>query len=155
MAISNTTKQQAFLQETSDVFLVLLTISHADISPDVTVVNNNEDIVSNSVTFTAFPFDITLPDNRENSPTRATLTIDNVSREIATHIRNITSAPTVTIQVIRAADPDTIEIDFVPLTLRNVSWNFTTVSGELVAENMEMEPYPAGQFSPAYFPAIF
>lgn len=152
MAISNTTKQQAFLEETSDVFLILLTIAHADISPDITVVNNNEDIVSNSITFTAFPFDITLPDN---SPARAILSIDNVSREIATHIRNITTAPTVKIQVIRAADPDTIELEFIPLTLRNVSWNYTTVSGELVAENMAAEPYPAGQFSPAFFPGMF
>ena len=155
MAITNTTKQQAFLQETDQVFLVLLTIAHADISPSITVVNNNADIVSNGTTFTALPFDITLPDNKENSPTRATLSIDNVSREIATHIRNITTAPTITIQVIRAADPDTIEIEFVPLTLRNVSWNFTTISGELVGENMETEPYPAGQFSPAFFPGMF
>ena len=154
MAISTTMKQQAFLQETSDVFLILLTISHADIS-DITLVNNNEDIVSNSVTFTAIPFNITLPDSRENAPPRATVSIDNVSREIATHIRNITTPPTITISVTRAAAPDTLEITFAPLTLRNVRWDFTTISGELVGEDMAIEPYPAGQMSPSLFPSIF
>ncbi|MBT6048741.1 MAG: DUF1833 family protein [Candidatus Scalindua sp.] len=154
MAITDTTKQQAFLRETSDVFLILLTVSHADIS-DINLVNNNENITSNSVVFTAMPFTITLPDSKENAPPRSTVTIDNVSREISTHIRNITTPPTITISVIRAAAPDTLEITFAPLTLRNVHWDFTTLSGELVGENMEAEPYPAGQMSPAFFPSIF
>ena len=94
MAITDTTKQQAFLRETSDVFLILLTVSHADIS-DINLVNNNENITSNSVVFTAMPFTITLPDSKENAPPRSTVTIDNVSREISTHIRNITTPPTI------------------------------------------------------------
>lgn len=155
MTVSNTFKQAAFLQETDDVFLVLLTIDHTDINPPIRVVNNNEDITSNGNVFVAYPFDIQLPDSMEDSPPRARLVIDNISREIAQAIRNISTPATVLIEIIRAADPDTIEMTFATFNLKNVKWDVFKVSGDLVMENMEIEPFPAGQFSPAYFPGLF
>ncbi len=64
MALSDALKQAAFLQDTDEVFLALLTIAHADISPSIRVVNNTENITSNGNLFTAFPFDIQLPDEK-------------------------------------------------------------------------------------------
>ena len=154
MAITNALKEAAYAQETSDVFLVLLTITHDDITP-IRVVNNNENITSDSNLFVAYPFEITLPDSTGESSPRAHITIDNVSREIAESIRNITTAPKITISVIRAADPDTIELTFAPFTLRNVKWDTSKLSGDLSMENIEIEPFPIGQFSPAQFKGLF
>lgn len=154
MTITNTFKQQAFLQDTDDVFLALLTITQADITT-LRVVNNNEAVTSNGNSFTGFPFTIELPDARESSPPRARLTIDNVSREIAQAVRNMTSVATMIIEIVRAADPDTIELTWGSLNLRNVKWNMKTVSGDLVPEGIEVEPFPLGQFSPANFPGLF
>ncbi|MBT6048968.1 MAG: DUF1833 family protein [Candidatus Scalindua sp.] len=154
MAVTTTTKQQAFLPETSEVYLVLLTISQADVTT-LRVVNNNEDVTSNGNVFTGFPFEIQLPDQREDSPPNAQLTIDNTSREIAQAIRNMTSPATILIEVIRAADPDTIEKTYAVFTLRNVEWDATRVTGDLILEDVEREPFPAGQFSPAEFPGLF
>lgn len=148
-------KQAAFLQDTDEVFLILLTIAHDDISPSIRVVNNNEEITSNGNLFTAFPFEIELPDSKENSAPRARLSIDNVSREIAEAIRTITTVATITIEIIRAADPDTIEITWAPFNLRNVKWDMFRVSGDLVAEEIELEPFPVGQFTPGNFSALF
>ncbi|MBT4291209.1 DUF1833 family protein [bacterium] len=144
----------AFRPETPEVYLALLTISHADISP-IRVVNNTVNIVSNSNTFTGFPFDITLPDSTSDAPPRSKLVIDNISREIAEQIRTISTPVTVTLQLIRAADPDTIEKEWQPFTLRNVKWNFLNMQGDLTIENMLREPYPAGEFSPGFFPGGF
>jgi len=155
MAVSNSFKEAVFAQETDDVVLVLLTIAHADISPSIRVVNNNENITSNGNLFTAFPFEIELPDNKELGVPRARLTIDNVSREIAEAIRTITTSATVTIEVIRAEAPDTVEITWSALTLKNVKWDMYKVSGDLVFEELELEPFPIGQFSPANFPGLF
>jgi hypothetical protein len=145
----------AFAADTDEVWLVLVTIEHADISPPIRVVNNTENITSRSELFVAFPFSITLPDSREDAPPRARLTIDNVSREIAQAVRTITSAPVVTIEVVRAADPDTVEISWPFFTLRNIKWDAGKVSGELTLEDFTSEPYPAGIFSPASFPGLF
>jgi len=154
MAITNSFKEAAYLQETDDVFLVLLTITHDDITP-IRVVNNNENITSDSNLFVAYPFEITLPDSTGDGTPSAQLVIDNVSREIAESIRNISTAPKVTISVIRAADPDTIEITFAPFTLRNVKWDMMKVSGDLSMEDIALEPFPIGQFSPAQFQGLF
>ncbi len=154
MAITNSFKEAAYLQETDDVFLVLLTITHDDITP-IRVVNNNENITSDSNLFIAYPFEITLPDSTGDGTPSAQLVIDNVSREIAESIRSITTAPKVTISVIRAADPDTIEITFAPFTLRNVKWDIMKVSGDLSMEEIAIEPFPIGQFTPAQFQGLF
>lgn len=153
--MSTTLTQSAFAQETDEVWLVLLTISHPDIDPSIRVVNNSVNVTSRGNEFVNFPFDITLPDQREDSPSRARLSIDNVSREIAQAIRQISTPPNVLIEIIRAADPDTVEMSWPFFQLRNVKWDAQSVSGELMLEDFTDEPYPAGTFSPPSFPGLF
>jgi hypothetical protein len=155
MTVSATLKQSAFLQETEEVYLILLTIAHADLASSIRVVDNNEDITSNGNLFTAFPFQADLPDSREDAPARAKLVIDNTSQEIAQAIRTITSAASITIEVIRAADPDTIEKTWSTFTLRNVEWGSDTVQGDLILEDVENEPYPFAEFNPAQFQGMY
>lgn len=155
MALTSAFKTAAFSADTDQVFLVLLTIAQADLAQPIRVVNNNEDITSNGNVFTAFPFDIELPDSREGVPPSATLVIDNVSQEIAQAVRTMTSVATVLIQIIRAADPDTIERSYTGFNLRDVKWNAHKMSGDLILEDFQTEPYPALQFSPAFFPGLF
>jgi hypothetical protein len=131
-----------------------LTISHPDINPAIRVVNNTEDVTSRGETFVAFPFDLTLPDQREDAPPRARIVIDNVSREISQSVRSITSAPSVTLEIIRAAAPDTVEASWPFFSLRNVKWDINQISGDLTVEDFTSEPYPAGIFSPASFPGV-
>src|SRR3546814_2953364 len=104
MTISTTGRASAYAQDTDEVWLVLLTIDHANIDPSVRVVNNTEAITSRSNEYVAFPFDITLPDSREGSPPAARLAIDNVSRKIAEAVRTINTTADVTIQIIRASE---------------------------------------------------
>lgn len=145
----------AFAADTVDVWLVLIEIDHETLAEPVRVVNNTENITSNGDLYVAYPFEITLPDSREDAPPRARLSIDNVTREIAEVIRSITSAPSVTISIVRAADPDTIEASWPFYKMRGVRWDSGKVSGDLVVEDFTSEPYPAGIFSPAGFPALF
>lgn len=146
--------QSLFLPETNEVYLILVTIDHDDISQTIRAVNNNVNIVSNGNTFTAFPHKVILPDNREGAAPRAKLVIGNTSREIITEIRLITTPPTITLQVIRAADPDTIEVVYENFTMRNVKWDKTQISGELMHEQIELEAFPMGTFNPSEFPGM-
>ena len=155
MTLTAAYKRSAFDPDTAEVWLVLLTIAHATISPSIRVVNNTEDVTSNGDVYVGYPFDVKLPDDRDDAPPAAQLTIDNVSREIGQAIRGMTSAPTVAIQVIRAAAPDTVERSWGGFVLRNVKWDYGKVTGDMVLEDFTDEPYPAGIFSPASFPALF
>lgn len=153
MAISDTLKGEAWAVE-SDLPLVLLEINHADLAAPIRVVNNTVDITSGGDVYSAFAFEIRLPDALEDAPPRARLRISNVSREIAQAIRDITSAADVTIEVVRQDDPDTIEVSWPAMRLTNVRWDFLTVEGDLEFEDLTREPYPFLSFSPAEFPGV-
>ncbi len=153
MAISDTLKGEAWASE-SDLPLVLLKIEHAELSSPILVVDNRVDITSGGDVYTAFPFEVRLPDSLEDAPPRARLRISNVSREIGQAMRDITSPADVTIEVVRQDALDVIEMSWPTMKLTNVRWDFLTVEGDLEYENLSREPYPYLVFSPAEFPGV-
>jgi hypothetical protein len=155
VTVSTAFRQSAYAPETADVWLALVTIDHDDLAEPIRVVNNTENITSRGDLFVGFQFELTLPDEREEAASHARITMDNVSREIAESVRSISSAPTVTLEVIRADDPDTVEMSWPFYRLRNVTWNALKVSGDLVLDDFTSEPYPAGNFTPASWPGLF
>jgi len=150
MSVTDEFRADAWSPE-SDLYLVLLTIEHPDLDSPIHVVNNTVNVISNGITYVAFPFEIALPESPENSPPRAELTISNVSREIGQAIRQVGSPPSVTIAVIRQATPDVIEALHVGMKLTGVTYDVQQVSGQLVREDFTTEPYPAMTYSPAEF----
>ena len=153
--VSNSFKSAAFGQQTDEVFLVLLEIDHADLSEPIRVTSDGVQTVSNGDTFVAYPFELSLPNNPETGISQAQLTIDNVSQDIITSIRNITTPPSVVIQVVLASDPDTTEAEFSGFELKNVSYDALTITGTLTIESFMNEPYPGGSFLPSTFPGLF
>ena len=153
--ISSLTAQSIYSQESGDAFLILLTIDHANLTAPIRVSSDAIDTISNGNNFTAFPFDITLPDDQENSSPRAKLVIDNIDRQVVSAVRSIDSAANVLIEIVRAADPNTIEAQFIDFKLTNVSYDAQKVEGDLTIEDFTAEPFPAASFSPSLFPALF
>lgn len=155
MTLSTEMKAALFQQETDEVFLTLLTLSHEDLAATIYLVDNTENITSNGIVFTAFPFRFTLPMNDPKQPPRATIEIDNIDRQIVTAIRMIQEPPTVSLEIIRAVAPDVIEVSLTDFVMTDVRYNALTVSGTLSYENFLQEPYPGDDFVPSTFPGIF
>lgn len=157
MSRSTTTafRQAINAQTTGECFLLLLELSHASLATPIRVVNNTQDIVSNGRTFIGFPFQITLPDDDEEQQPRIRLAIDNVDRTIVTALRALQGPVDVAVEVVRAADPNTIEIRFEGFKLREARYTALEVSGDLLQEDVLSEPFPAHTFSPQFFPGIF
>lgn len=145
------------MSQSSDiVWLVLITIDHEDITDGpLRLVNNTEDIVSRSNTFTRFPFRIALPSDYEDRPPTCTLQIDNVDQQVTAAIQEISSAPTVTIEIITTEDLDTVEIGPMEFTLNNITFTRDLVEGTLRYEQVLELAYPAARFTPNKFPALF
>lgn len=137
--MSTSAVQALMAQETDAVFLILLTIEHESLAVPIRVVNNNVNIVSRGNTYQAFAFDITLPNDDDGLPV-AKLTMDNIGLELIKTIRSIKSNPTVTIEIILASSPDTVELAVYDMTLKSVQFNAYTVSGDLVVEDILNQP---------------
>ncbi len=151
-------KTMANAPETGEVLLALVTIdSPYIIGGPLRVVQNLEDIVSNGNTYTAFPFEVTLPEDVDEGPAKVTLSLDNVDRSIVTAIKGIptTDAPIVTVDIIVASQPDVVEISMPNMVLRNVSGDAFRIDGELRLDEDDLIPFPEGSFTPVGFPGLF
>jgi hypothetical protein len=153
--MSLTAREAMYSQETGEVFLELLEISHADLSSPIRVVNNTVDITHNSNTYSAFPFKIQPPGEKQSEITRASLTIDAVDRTVIQAIRSISTPATVTYKVILASAPDTVEAGPFVFSLKNTQYTAYQVSGELVYEDRLFMRVPYLKFSPRLFPGLF
>lgn len=142
-------------QETDDVFLILVALTHETMSPQY-FVNNTTDIVSQGIHYQAFPVDVLLPDDRDDEISRVRLTIDNIDRRVVEAVRSISSPARITISVIRAAEPDVIIDGPIACILRNVSIDALVISGDLWPhDDIQNEPIPQHAFTPANFPGMF
>jgi hypothetical protein len=151
VTVSTDLKTKAFAQETDDALIILLTITHDDLPAAIRVCSNSEDIESNGEDYLACPFDLKLLVNDPQQLPKATLSIQNVDRRIVEAIRSIGTAPEVEVSIIKASDPDTVEMSLPNFSLLSVTYDALTVQGDLFLENMASEPYPAGSFSPSEF----
>lgn len=142
-------------QETGEVFLLLLTIEHAVLNPTLYFVNNTVDVTSRGHTYLGWPFQISLPEEREDSFPSVQLTIDNIDRRIVEGIRTLPSAPTITLEVILASSPNTVEAGPFTFALRGVEYSALTITATLSPEDMLNEPAMQYTFTPGLFPGLF
>lgn len=154
-ALSTAAKQAIFAQETAQAALCLLTITGTGIGVPLRFVNNQVDVVSRGNSYLGVAFMVSLPDERDDSPARVTISLDNVDRALVSAIRTLTVAPTITLEVVFSAALDTVEAGPFAFTLRNVDYTADTISGELRFEDFLNESFPADSFTPNNFPGLF
>lgn len=141
-------------EDSDEVWLVLLTVTHNDLTSPIYIVNNNEDVISNGNRFIGMPFSIALPDESADQPGVAQVELPNVSGEIVDAVRTIALPPYVTIQVVLASSPSTIELQLDGLTMRECEWDAEAVRGSLRFETLTTEPI-CQTITPERFPALF
>lgn len=140
--------------DTGEVFHVLLTVANSD-GPPIRMTDNSEDVVSRSNTFISYPFGLELPSDESGTISEAKLSIDNVSRVLVDEIRSLVEPLVLTIEVVTASTPDTVEYSAIDYTLKNVTYDALTISGTLSQENYVTEIYPKDILSAANFPGLF
>ena len=117
-------------------------------------VNNHESVVSNGNTYLGLAFNFTMPQDGENQRS-AGIEMDNVDRRLSTFLLGAGVVDiTVNEQLILISDPDTAEItrDY---SLKNVTINRKTVSGELMYLQYLNDSFPTLTKTPSRFPGVF
>jgi hypothetical protein len=147
-------KTGVFAQETDEAPIVLITIAHWEIE-SLRVCSDAKDVTSRGDVFTAYPFDIRLPDDTDEKAPVGTLTIDNVSRQIINGLRMLQTPPTITMEVVLASSPDVVEASFEDFELVNVDYDALTIQGTISVENFMSEPYPGTVMGPSNFRGLF
>lgn len=157
-SLSTLFKTMSNASETGEVLLALVTIdSPSIVGGPLRVVQDLQNITSNGNVYTAFPFEIRLAGDSDNSPAKITLTIDNIDRTMIAAIKGIppTTPPTVKVEIVVASQPDTVEITMDNLVLKNVTGDAFRIDGELWMDEEDLLPFPEGSFTPPLFPGLF
>lgn len=86
--LSNIAKAEKNKLNSDSVFLIALDIDIPDVSETIRLVNNNEDVVWNGVTYQAFPFQLDEMSEATNGEvSEFTLNVSNVNNIIGTYVR--------------------------------------------------------------------
>lgn len=149
-------------QETDEAFIVLVTIEHPDLPDPVYLNNSGANLESRANLglgpFLACPFEPTLSDDSDDRPPQAKLIIDNIDRALVATIREAAAggvAPVVTLELVKASDPDVVEAAFTDFEMREVTYNSLTIEATLTLESLFKEPACGYGFTPTYFSGLF
>lgn len=139
---------------TDQAFLTLLTFTHPNLATPIRVTNNTQNVVSGGQTYIAFPFTLTPPSAGENAQT-AGIAIANADRRVAQAIESLLDPVSVSIRIVLASSPNTVEYQFDGLNLIDVSWTNDVLRGSLVREQYTREMFPLIRVTPGRFPSLF
>lgn len=156
--VSSAYLRAALAGETDEVLLCRIEISHPQIlDGPVRLVSNLEDLTVNGNVYTAFPFEIVLPEDDEEAIPTIRLRIDTVDQQIVEAIRRLPPSPPpeITIALCLASQPNVVEAQFEDLILREVPYDAFSIDGTLALDEDDLEPYPQYSFTPALFPGMF
>jgi len=162
--VSDALKETVFAPETDEVFIILITVTGNDLATPIRIANDPmvllpvagvRGVISRGEEYIYLPIDIQLPQQDDTGIARARLTIDNVDRLIVEGARKASKGLSVTIEIVMASDPDTVEVSVPDFRFERVRYNALTISGDISLEYFDLEPFPSGRFTPSKWPGIF
>lgn len=163
--ISLTMRRALAVQDSGEVAVVLLTISHPMLPAPIRVSSDPTQrlsltpvqygTVSRGQTYLFCPLSVSLPDDVGERAPAAQIQIENVSRDLIALARSTATRATVRLELVLASTPDTVEVPFPQFDLGSVSYTADAITLELAIDSMTNFKYPAGTFDPASFPALF
>lgn len=152
--VSANLRGQFYDEESTDPFLTLFTLTHSSFGT-IRLVNNSTDIVSNGNTFTAFPVRLKLPNDDNNTIRKVEIEFDNVSREIIDELRSVQDPIGVSLQLVLASAPSTIEIEYDELQLRAIEYTTENIKGQVLSDDFLNTTLGVEKYAPGNFPGIF
>lgn len=163
--VSNALRAATNAQQTDTAFITLLTITNQNLATPIRVCDDPNQmlpvagvrgVVSRGDEYIFLPFAFSLPAEDDTGIGRASLTIDNISREIVQAVRlAIGTKISLKIEIVLSSDLNTPEVVMNDFILEGIKYDAFTVTGDVTVEYYDLEPFPARRFTPSDFPGIF
>lgn len=148
-------KKAVHARVTGEVPLILLTITHDELTTPIRVVDNTEDIISRGDVFLKAHFKAVFPSEEDGSPPMTKITIPNINREILRILKSVLTPAEVLMEVVLASSPDIVEMFFANFVLKDVDYEALSITGTVIIDTMMEEPYPADSYVPSTHPGMF
>lgn len=142
-------------QNTSQVFLWLMTLEHIQSGTKHYIVNNLDPITSRGNIYTAFPFEFTLPDDDGSTLPEIQIVIRYVSEDLMQLIRQYADGLSITAEIILASNPDVPEHVIEELTIKSADYDLNQITLTAKVEDLLNQRFPADDFLPRSFAGMF
>lgn len=156
--ISQNQLRAMLAQETDEVFLMCLTISHPSFAQPYRLVANTESLVRTAGTFEPFAFGLNLPNESDDSAPQVQMSIDNVDNKILLSIRNLPPGArlSVLIEVVTASEPNTVCAGPDDFKILSIDYDDGTVNATIgLDDDILNTGFPAGTYTPTNSPGLF
>lgn len=142
-------------RETEKVFVCLMKIEHPDIDT-IRICSDTAQVVRSDGTYLPYPFELILPHESETEIPRASVRLDNVSREIAHKLVAIQGKPKVTFMLVLADSPETVEYGPCEFRLADANWDHMVIGATLALyEDVFNQQVPSQTYLPSNSPGLF
>lgn len=145
---------QLYRSNSEDPILLLLEL-HFPNNDAYYLVNNTEDIISNGQTYTAFPFNFSLPNDDTDSPPELTISLSNVGLELIDSFRSNIQDITGSIKIVFASFPDFVELEITTLEVKSMSFDKSFINLNLGYEDILTVSIPSESYTPTEFPGLY
>lgn len=151
-----TNLNESLKQTTDIVFLTLLEIIDSNLEEPFRIVNNNEDIVYDSKTWSKRDFNIVLP-NLDNKQVETIVSIDNTDRETYRVLNLVDEDCEVNLYIISVDFEGNISLELPKMNfdLRAFQFDNKKVTLSFMFEDLLNEIFPKDNMNPIDFPALF
>ncbi len=155
MSLSSDAVIQVSENHGQEALLWLMTITSTELASPLYLVNNNEEIVSNGITYEPFPFEVVLPPDDGGKPQNLVLKTYNLAPELMDVIRQPIDPPQVQIDLVSTADLDTVEKSIGFMTVGAAQYDALEVTFQLNAGGWSGRKTLNNIYNQAEFPALF
>lgn len=160
-SISPTALRAMLAQETAEVFLICLTITHESFGAPYYLVNDFNPLIrtisSVSTAFQPFAFDVNLPNEQDDQLPQVTISIDNIDNEILRAIRTIGGTrPAIKLEVVTASLPDTVEAGPFDFNILSINYSDASIQGTIgFQDDLLNTAFPADTYTPTNSKGLF
>lgn len=151
-------RSQIIDPNSSEVGVGLLDISCPSFTETYYVTDNNEDIVSNGITYRKYAFELAFIDEADGEIPSSNLLLDSTDTTLLEALATMDPRDFVTIsyQFVAASDPDTNQL-LQPITykLSQYTADEASIVGSLVLALLVHEQFPAHGWYPSLVPGLF
>lgn len=164
MTLSTTAKEAMYSQETSEIALFLLTVTHPDLPEQVVgggdagtfrFVRDNVNHVSRTKTYYGLPFGLNLPTQSHEEQAKINLTLEGPNAILINTLRSLVGPPNVKIELVLLSDIDTVEEIWFDGQWKDIKWNSDSIVGEIRWADLQDLPWPSDIFDRIRFPGLY
>ena len=142
-------------RETGEIFLACLTISGPGLDT-LRAVNDTQPLVRTAGTFHPYPFETVLPEDTDSASPTVQLRVDNVDRQVTAALRAYQGMPQVTLEIVLASSPNTVEMGPFEFSLLGVDYDALLITATLgYEEDFLNQAAPAQSYTPTTSPGLF